>query len=74
MKKIIIFAFSIFVLLSICTIPTKASMESDDSKVVLIDPGHGGIDGGAQSKNGTIEKDINLQIALKLKENLVSKG
>lgn len=74
MKKIIIFAFSIFVLLSICTIPTKASMESDDSKVVLIDPGHGGIDGGAQSKNGTIEKDINLQISKRLKERLEKEG
>lgn len=74
MKKIIIFVFSIFILLSIYTVPTKASIESNDSKVILIDPGHGGIDGGAQSKNGTIEKDINLQIALKLKENLVNKG
>jgi N-acetylmuramoyl-L-alanine amidase len=53
---------------------TKACVESNDSKVILIDPGHGGIDGGAQSKNGTIEKDINLQISLKLKENLINKG
>ena len=74
MKKIIIFVFSIFILLSIYTVPTKASIESNDSKVILIDPGHGGIDGGAQSKNGTIEKDINPQIALKLKENLVNEG
>ena len=74
MKKIIIFVFSIFILLSICTVSAKANVESDDSKVILIDPGHGGIDGGAQSKNGTIEKDINLQIATKLKEKLVSKG
>ena len=40
----------------------------------MIDPGHGGIDGGAQSKTGTIEKDINLQIALKLRDNLEEKG
>lgn len=74
MKKIIVFVFSIFILLSICTFSTKASIESDNSRIILIDPGHGGIDGGAQSKNGTIEKDINLQIALKLKETLINKG
>lgn len=74
MKKIIIFICSIFILLSVCTISTKANVENDESKVILIDPGHGGIDGGAQSKSGTIEKDINLQIALKLKENLINKG
>lgn len=32
---------------------------------VLIDPGHGGIDGGAVGKNGTVEKGINLAIAEK---------
>lgn len=41
---------------------------------ILIDPGHGGIDGGAQSKSGTIEKDINLAISLKLKDKLEEKG
>ena len=35
---------------------------------IVIDPGHGGIDGGAVSANGVMEKDINLSIALKLKE------
>ncbi len=35
---------------------------------VVIDPGHGGIDGGAQSRGGILEKDINLQIALQLRE------
>lgn len=41
---------------------------------VLIDPGHGGIDGGAQSKNGTCEKDINLNISKKLKSMLNNNG
>ncbi|SQC00681.1 N-acetylmuramoyl-L-alanine amidase CwlD [Clostridium tetanomorphum] len=36
----------------------------------MIDPGHGGIDGGAVSKNGTVEKDINLSISLKLRDEL----
>lgn len=38
------------------------------TNVIVIDPGHGGVDGGAVSKNGVKESDINLSIALKLKE------
>lgn len=44
-----------------------------NSKIILIDPGHGGIDGGAQAKDGTCEKDINLNISLKLRKYLESK-
>lgn len=33
--------------------------------VLVIDPGHGGCDGGAIAANGTKESDINLEIALK---------
>ncbi len=45
-----------------------------DQKIILIDPGHGGMDGGAVSKNGTIEKDINLSISLKLRSELEKLG
>ena len=37
---------------------------------IIIDAGHGGYDGGAQAADGTQEKNINLSIALKLKEYL----
>lgn len=33
---------------------------------LIIDPGHGGEDGGSVSKKGTVESGINLSIALKL--------
>ena len=33
---------------------------------VVIDPGHGGIDGGAEGLNGTVEKDITLAFAREL--------
>lgn len=64
-----IIMISIFFLISLLPIKVLA-----EEKVILIDPGHGGFDGGAKSKSGTIEKDINLSISLKLKENLEAKG
>lgn len=42
-------------------------------KVVLIDPGHGGIDAGA-SANGAVEKEINLAVASFLKEYIEAGG
>ena len=41
---------------------------------VIIDAGHGGEDGGAIGKNGAYEKDINLEIAKKLKARLDAEG
>lgn len=38
--------------------------------LVVLDPGHGGVDGGAQSIDGTVERDINLDLAKKLKKQL----
>lgn len=38
------------------------------SDMILLDPGHGGMDGGASSEAGTLEKDINLAIAFYIKE------
>jgi N-acetylmuramoyl-L-alanine amidase len=56
-------------------IPARGdSEETKGQKIILIDPGHGGIDGGAKSKNGTIEKDINLMISEKLKKELEASG
>lgn len=43
-------------------------------QIILIDPGHGGMDGGASSKDGTPEKNINLNISLLLGDMLTSKG
>lgn len=52
----------------------KATVEENNGRVILIDPGHGGFDGGAQSKAGTIEKGINLEISEKLKIKLEGEG
>ncbi|NLZ52278.1 MAG: cell wall hydrolase [Thermoanaerobacteraceae bacterium] len=42
-------------------------------KVIVIDPGHGGIDGGT-SFNNILEKNINLDVSLKLKRMLEKEG
>lgn len=42
--------------------------------VIAIDPGHGGPDGGAVSKNGLVEKDVNLAVALYLRDYLQQAG
>jgi N-acetylmuramoyl-L-alanine amidase len=41
---------------------------------VVIDPGHGGIDGGAEGKNGTVEKAITLTFAAELRDLLRAEG
>ncbi|MFQ9933086.1 MAG: N-acetylmuramoyl-L-alanine amidase [Lachnospiraceae bacterium] len=51
----------------------RANTDDNEVKVVVIDPGHGGIDGGAVSVLGDAEKDINLAIGLKLRDMLKKK-
>ncbi|MBC8079326.1 MAG: N-acetylmuramoyl-L-alanine amidase CwlD [Gorillibacterium sp.] len=43
-------------------------------KVITIDAGHGGPDGGAVSESGTLEKDITLAICLYLRDYLQQSG
>lgn len=38
------------------------------NKVIMIDPGHGGIDPGAVGRTGVLEDEINLKIAFKLRK------
>lgn len=42
----------------------SVSSPSLSGPVIIIDAGHGGEDGGAVASDGTVEKDINLKIAL----------
>lgn len=45
----------------------------ENSRVVVIDPGHGGVDPGALTPSGVQEKDITLAIARQLKKVLEEK-
>lgn len=42
--------------------------------IIYLDAGHGGTESGAVAADGTLEKDINLSVALKVRDYLVARG
>ncbi len=56
------------------SIPLITSANANEQRTVIIDAGHGGFDGGAVASDGTIEKDINLKIALSVADFLKQSG
>ncbi|MDQ0340222.1 N-acetylmuramoyl-L-alanine amidase [Caldalkalibacillus uzonensis] len=43
-------------------------------QIIIIDPGHGGRDGGASSRSGIVEKDVALAISIYLRDLLQQAG
>ena len=56
-----------FIMDKAVTVLAPAKLERP-STVYIIDPGHGGIDGGATSCTGILESQLNLEIALRLND------
>jgi N-acetylmuramoyl-L-alanine amidase len=54
--------------------PAPVRKKAPERKVVVIDPGHGGVDPGAIGENGTFEKEITLAVGLQLKRKLEATG
>ncbi len=54
--------------------PPAAARRPDDKRVVVIDPGHGGVDPGAVGASGIPEKDITLSMARDLKKEMEATG
>jgi len=50
------------------------AMSGDPRPLVVLDPGHGGIDTGTKSSGGELEKDIVLNVALRLRDRLEKAG
>lgn len=50
------------------TVPNKSD------RIIILDAGHGGMDGGCSAQDGTVEKDINLNILLNLRDMLITSG
>lgn len=71
-KRYLIWAVVPVILLGLLSVRYAASNIMVD-KIIIIDAGHGGIDPGA-NRPGVLEKDINLAIALQLKDNLHKQG
>ncbi|WP_025028073.1 N-acetylmuramoyl-L-alanine amidase CwlD [Caldalkalibacillus mannanilyticus] len=80
LKKMIMGGFAFAVLIYIFT--TDQSYDFSRSawslpltgKVIILDPGHGGADGGAISKQGLIEKEVTLAISIYLRDLLQQSG
>lgn len=79
--KAFILSFSFIVVSCVfaCVILSKNDLlintqPSDDDFTVIIDAGHGGMDGGTSAADGTVEKDINLSISKKLHYMLSAVG
>lgn len=55
--------------------PSSAGAAPQDNRpVIVIDPGHGGVDSGAVGASGTLEKSIVLNMGVFLKEKLEQTG
>jgi N-acetylmuramoyl-L-alanine amidase len=66
-----ILALAAVVLVPICFFGLRGALSAvtvsqTDGPVLVIDAGHGGEDGGAQTEDGTLESGLNLEIALRL--------
>lgn len=73
MKKLTLYAACIMLTLAVilvcgyCAVAfqkTAPAFALDSGVTVVIDAGHGGEDGGASSRSGVLESELNLQIAL----------
>lgn len=77
-QRLIMFAVGAVMLILVFLIfyknenPVKTLSATPESKlpVIVIDPGHGGFDGGAVGCDGTVEKEINLSVSKKLADIL----
>ncbi|MCH5190782.1 MAG: N-acetylmuramoyl-L-alanine amidase [Oscillospiraceae bacterium] len=78
-KTIVILLISLLISLTIVIfqkteLTLSSNLSNENETVIIIDAGHGGEDGGAVAADGTVEKDLNLAISLKLNDVLSSFG
>lgn len=76
-KILLLFSIIILSFLSIIlfrSLRVSKIFSHKDGQKIVIDPGHGGIDGGTGDRQGLLEKDINLDTGLKLKKELLIEG
>lgn len=54
--------------------PGMSNVIRETRPLILIDPGHGGVDGGAETEDGVQEKIVTLAFARRLQEILINTG
>ena len=76
-KKILTYTMAVLLIFSMVVLAKEAAklvvskqLSEDHNRWVVIDAGHGSADGGKIGVNNIVEKDINLSIALKVKDLL----
>lgn len=73
LKKLIMIIISVILIASVILVAARikssniSTFSGNSRYTLVIDPGHGGIDGGAIAGDGTKESDVNLNIALKMR-------
>ncbi len=73
-NAVMLIVATVFVAFCISAAGNISKKSQPARKVVIIDAGHGGFDGGAVAPDGTTEKDINLAVSLKLEKLLTLYG
>ena len=69
---VVVFFLFLVLIHTVVTLPTSGDYTEENR--IVIDAGHGNFDGGAESPNGVLEKDLNLVIAKKLEKRLTEDG
>lgn len=76
-RKMLVIVFLILLTMIFLGIAVKNKsffVSKNLNSVIVIDPGHGGDDGGCIGIDGTLEKDINLEISKKLADIFSDNG
>lgn len=82
MKRLLVGIFSLSTVIGCCILLNIIGYKTDSTSVnaeykgfyIIVDAGHGGMDGGTSAADGTKEKDINLSISQKLNAMLIASG
>lgn len=80
-SKILLWMIGLAVIIVLVQLPKHKGEETWNSlplplagKTIVLDPGHGGPDGGATGKDGTSEKEITLEVAKQTRDYLQQAG
>lgn len=73
-STLIILAASFTIIITAAAVYAKKADKEIPNLTVVVDAGHGGMDGGAVGHSGTLEKDINLSVSKILCKMLEARG